>query len=93
MREYYVYIMTNHSRRLYTGMTNDLERRVAEHKEGLAPGFTQRYRINQLVYFEEYARVEDAIDREKQIKGWRRAKKIALIERLNPHWDDLSNRM
>jgi len=82
--------MTNHSRTLYVAMTNDLCRRVAEHRDGLTGGFTRRYRINQLVYFEEYRDVRDAIQREKQIKAWRREKKIALIEQVNPHWDDLS---
>ncbi|HUU85547.1 MAG TPA: GIY-YIG nuclease family protein [Phycisphaerae bacterium] len=90
MRTYYIYIMTNHSRTLYVAMTNDLCRRVAEHRDGLTGGFTRRYRINQLVYFEEYRDVRDAIQREKQIKAWRREKKIALIEQVNPHWDDLS---
>ena len=89
VKTYYVYIMTNHSRTLYVGMTNDIARRVAEHKEGLVPGFTRRYRIKQLVYFEEYRDVGDAIEREKQIKGWRREKKIELIESENPGWEDL----
>jgi putative endonuclease len=89
MKTYYVYIMTNNSRTLYVGMTNDIARRVAEHKEGLVPGFTQKYRIKQLVYFEEYRDVRDAIEREKQIKGWRREKKVALIESENPGWEEL----
>ena len=87
---YYTYIMTNHSRTLYTGMTNDLERRVAEHREGQGSTFTRKYGINQVVYFEQYARVEDAIDREKEIKRWRREKKVKLIESSNPHWEDLA---
>jgi putative endonuclease len=70
-------------------MTNDLARRVGEHKEGLIPGFTRKYQIKQLVYFEEFRDVRGAIEREKQIKGWRREKKIALIESMNPRWDDL----
>ena len=90
MRTYFVYIMTNQSRTLYVGMTNDLARRVAQHKEHEIPGFTQRYRIDQLVYFEEYRRARDAIAREKEIKGWRRQKKIDLIESLNPRWEELS---
>jgi len=90
VRTYYIYIMTNHSRTLYVGMTNNLCRRVTEHRDGVTGGFTRRYRINQLVYFEEYRDVRDAIQREKQIKAWRREKKIALIEQVNPHWDDLS---
>ena len=91
MRQYFVYIMTNRSRTLYTGVTNNLERRVQEHRSKLVPGFTQRYNITQLVYWEEYRDVRDAIAREKEIKGWLRNKKIALIEFMNPHWDDLSN--
>ena len=90
MREYYVYIMTNKSRTLYTGITNDLVRRVYEHKQKLVAGFTRKYNITRLVHFEPYGNVNDAIAREKQIKGWLRAKKIALIESMNPHWEDLS---
>jgi putative endonuclease len=89
-RTYYVYIMTNKSRTLYTGMTNDLFRRVTEHKEKKISGFTSRYNINQLVYYEEYPDPLSAIEREKQIKGWLRSKKIALIEEINPNWHDLS---
>lgn len=91
MRQYFVYIMTNRSRTLYTGVTNDLERRVEEHRIKLVPGFTSKYNITQLVYWEEYKDVRAAIAREKEIKGWLRSKKIALIESLNPHWDDLGN--
>jgi len=90
MKQYYVYIMTNHSRTLYTGVTNNLERRVYEHKHKLVPGFTQKYNITMLVYYEETPDVHVAIAREKQIKGWLRSKKIALIESLNPNWEDLS---
>jgi len=90
MKTYYVYIMTNRSRTLYTGMTNDLKRRVYEHKHKLSPGFTAKYNINRLVYFEETTDVKTAITREKQIKGWLRAKKFALIESVNPAWRDLS---
>ena len=90
LRHYYVYIVTNHSHRLYIGVTNDLERRMYEHKLKLLPGHTRRYNINQLVYYEAYRRIQDAIEREKQLKRWRRAKKIALIEVENPHWEDLS---
>jgi len=90
VRSYYVYIMTNHSGTLYTGVTNDLLRRVAEHKSGRGSGFTSRYRITRLVHFEERGDVQSAIEREKRIKGWDRAKKIALIERDNPGWKDLS---
>jgi putative endonuclease len=90
MKDYYVYIMSSRSRTLYVGITNDIERRVAEHKEGLVPGFTQRYRVNRLVYMERFGEVVDAIAREKQLKGCSRAKKIALIYEANPAWDDLA---
>jgi putative endonuclease len=83
MRDYYVYIMTNHSRTLYTGVTNDLRRRMYEHKQKRVPGFTSNYNINRLVYFETTSDVRVAIAREKQIKGLLRAKKIALIESAN----------
>jgi len=82
--------MASRSRTLYTGVTNNLERRVAEHKRHLVPGFTGRYRIERLVYFETWGHIRDAIQREKQIKGWRRSKKNALIESRNPAWTDLS---
>ena len=90
MKTSYVYIMASRSRTLYTGVTNNLERRVAEHKRHLAPGFSDRYRIERLVYFETWGRIRDAIQREKQIKGWRRSKKIALIEAKNATLADLS---
>lgn len=89
-RSYYVYILTNASRTLYTGVTNDLERRVFEHKRRLIPGFTQRYNLTRLVYFEEFGDIRDAIAREKQIKGWVRATKVALIQATNPTCQDLS---
>ena len=88
MRQYWVYIMSNSSRTLYTGVTNDLERRVAEHRQGQL-GFTARYRIKRLVYFESTNDVMVAIAREKQIKAWTRAKRLALIQSINPGWDDL----
>jgi putative endonuclease len=87
---YYVSIMTNHSRTLYTGMTRDLQQRVYQHKTHAVEGFTSRYCIDQLVYYEEYSRGMDAIAREKEIKGWRRSKKAALIEGGDPHWEDLA---
>ena len=90
MKQYYVYIMTNHSGTLYVGMTNDLHRRVWQHKQKLVEGFTKRYNITRLVHFEETPDVTAAIAREKQIKSWRREKKVRLIERVNPNWDDLS---
>ena len=90
MDQYHVYMMTNHSGTLYVGVTNDLRRRVWEHKQQLIEGFTKRYNIRRLVYYEETPDVAAAIAREKQIKGWLRTKKIALIESLNPGWKDLS---
>ena len=89
-KEYYVYIMTNQSRTLYTGVTSDLMRRVYEHKNKLVPGFTSKYNITRLVYYESTSSIHSALAREKQIKGWLRAKKIALIESMNPEWKDLS---
>ena len=82
--------MTNKSKTLYTGVTNAIERRVYEHKNKLLPGFTSRYNITKLVYYEEYGDIHLAIAREKQIKGWLRIKKIQLIETTNPDWKDLS---
>jgi len=91
MKEYFVYIMANRSKTIYTGVTNDLERRVSEHKQGLIKGFTSRYNIKKLVYFESGFDIHEAISREKTIKGWLRKKKIALIESMNPLWKDLSD--
>jgi putative endonuclease len=91
MKDYFVYIMTNKSKTLYTGVTNNLVRRVYEHKNKLIEGFTKKYNINKLVYFELFDNPDDAIKREKQIKGWLRKKKIDLIESMNPEWKDLSN--
>jgi len=85
-RQYYVYIMTNRSRTLYIGVTNDLERRVYEHKSGTVEGFAKRYKMNRLVYFDATSSVEGAIFREKELKKWRRSKKIDLIEAGNPGW-------
>ncbi len=93
MREhrYYVYIATNKRHTvLYTGVTNDLARRTQEHKTHAVPGFTDRYNVEKLVYYEATDYVPAAIQREKQIKGLLRRKKIALIERANPQWSDLS---
>jgi len=89
-KNYYAHIMTNKSRTFYTGITNNLERRVSEHKQKLIEGFTKRYNITVLVHFEVFSDVRDAIAREKQVKDWRREKKIALIESMNPTWRDLS---
>ena len=91
-KEYYVYIMTNRSRTLYTGVTNDLLRRVYEHKNKLIKGFTSKYNIQYLVYYETASSIYSAIEREKQSKGWLRAKKIALIESINPELEDLSGK-
>ena len=90
MNDYYVYIMTNKSGTLYTGVTNNLRRRVAQHKSKVSSSFTQKYNINKIVYFEATSDIYSAITREKQIKGWIRKKKIALIESVNPEWKDLS---
>ena len=89
-KTYYIYIMTNNSGTLYTGVTNNLARRVWEHKSGSGSVFTSKYKITRLVYYEEYGDIREAIMREKQIKGWVRVKKIALIESVNPKWQDLS---
>jgi len=89
-KTYFVYIMTNRSKTLYTGVTNSLIRRVREHKLGIGSVFSARYRLDQLVYFERFEDVHNAIEREKQIKGWLRVKKIALIVSVNPAWRDLS---
>jgi putative endonuclease len=89
-KEYYIYIMTNKSKTLYIGVTSNLLRRVHEHKEKLIEGFTSKYNIHILVYYESTSNVHAALAREKQLKGWLRAKKIALIESLNPEWKDLS---
>jgi len=89
-KQYYVYILTNNSGTLYTGVTNDLVRRVFEHKNQLVEGFTKRYNLKYLVYYEATNDVHSAIAREKQIKGWLRAKKLQLINSVNPAWKDLS---
>jgi putative endonuclease len=89
MKQYFVYIMTNRSKTLYTGITSNLVKRVYEHKNGLISGFTKKYNITKLIYYETTNDVNSAIEREKQIKGWLRKKKIALIESANPEWKDL----
>jgi putative endonuclease len=89
-RSYFVYIVASRSRNLYAGVTNNLERRIIEHREGLVPGFSKRYRIHRLVYYELFGNIRAAIAREKQIKAWSRKKKIALIEADNPTWVDLA---
>lgn len=87
---YYVYLLTNSSRTLYVGVTNNLERRMYEHKNKLVPGFASKYNVTWLAYYEETPSIESAIAREKQIKAWRRSKKVALIGSANPQWKDLS---
>ena len=88
----YVYIVTNKGNNvLYTGVTSDLVKRVYEHKNELVEGFTKKYNVHKLVYFEIFEDMENAITREKQIKGWKRDKKIALIEKENAEWSDLYN--
>jgi putative endonuclease len=86
----FVYILASKTRRLYVGVTKDLVRRVWEHREDFIPGFTQRYAIKRLVYFETFTGPENAIRREKQIKGYSRVKKLALIDSLNHDWNDLA---
>ena len=88
---YFVYILTNkYNRVLYTGVTNNLERRLYQHRNNLIPGFTSKYRCHKLVYFEQMPSAAAAIEREKQIKGWRRKKKITLVESANPDWLELA---
>jgi len=92
--QYYVYIITNtHHNVLYTGITSDLKRRIYEHKEKLADGFSRKYNLNKLVFYEPTENVEAAISREKQIKGGSRQKKIDLINNMNPSWQDLYGKL
>ena len=91
-KQYFVYILTNKNNRvLYTGVTNNLERRVSEHKQKLIDGFTKKYNVNKLVWYAATNDVRVAITEEKRIKGWLRKKKIALIEEMNSEWNDLSD--
>ena len=87
---YHVYIMASDSGVLYVGVTNHLEFRTTQHKQKLSPGFTSKYNVVKLVYFEPFGDIRNAIEREKQLKRWRRDKKVALIEQMNPEWRDLS---
>jgi putative endonuclease len=89
-KSFYVYILASRSRNLYTGVTNNLRRRMVEHREKRVPGFSLRYNIFRLVHFEVFGGIGVAIRREKEIKAWRREKKIRLIERNNPTWEDLA---
>lgn len=94
MGTYWVYILTNQINSvLYVGVTNDLVRRIEEHRQKLVPGFTSKYNLTKLVHFEETGDVRSAIEREKRLKGWTRAKKNALIDQTNPQWNDLSPRI
>jgi putative endonuclease len=89
-RSYYVYIIGNPRGMLYTGVTNDIERRVVEHRKKLKQGYASKFSIHRLLFLEEFSEVTDAIAAEKRIKGWLRAKKIALIRSINPRFEDLS---
>ena len=91
-KRFWVYILTNRPRShvLYTGITSDLQQRTFQHKNKLIHGFASRYNLTRLVYYEMFYRADQAIAREKEIKGWLRIKKIRLIESMNPHWDDLA---
>jgi putative endonuclease len=84
--------MASRGKTLYIGVTNDLERRVYEHKNGLIPSFTKKYKVTKLVYHQETSDIEAAITREKQLKGWRRSKKVTLVESVNPLWEDMALR-
>ena len=89
-KDYYIYILANkEGGTLYIGVTNNLEGRVWEHKQGVYKGFSSKYKINRLVYYENYSDINEAITREKQLKKWNRAWKIQLIEKDNPRWEDL----
>ncbi len=91
---YYVYMLANWNNKvLYVGVTNNLERRLYEHKNGLVDGFTKKYHVSRLVYFDSTADIKSAIEQEKRIKGWTRIKKNALVESVNPEWKDLWNEM
>lgn len=94
LRNYYVYILSNDWKNvIYIGVTNDLARRIYEHKQGMVEGFTKKYNIKNLVYFEQTEDVNSAISREKELKGWKRFKKNLLINSMNPTWKDLSSEL
>ncbi len=86
---YYVYIMASISRVIYVGVTNNLIKRVEEHKQEVVEGFTKKYKCKKLVYYESFFHIDDALRREKELKGWKRFRKIKLIESINPRWNDL----
>jgi putative endonuclease len=90
--KFWVYIVGSQTGTLYVGMTNNIERRMREHKSGEVEGFASKYRCNRLVYWESFDEVQRAINREKQLKGWTRAKKIGLLESMNPRWADLAEK-
>jgi putative endonuclease len=90
--KFWVYIVASQTGTLYVGMTNNIERRMREHKSGEVEGFASRYGCNRLVYWESFDEVQRAINREKQLKGWTRAKKIGLLESMNPRWADLAEK-
>ncbi|QDT01133.1 GIY-YIG nuclease family protein [Adhaeretor mobilis] len=90
MREYYTYILANKNRRLYVGVTGNLEQRIYQHKYKLVEGFAKKYGMTSLVWYERFHDVNEAIEAEKRIKGWRREKKLALIKEVNPDWLDLA---
>jgi len=92
MKRYFVYILASRTRVLYTGITGDLFRRTLQHKNKATDGFTSRYKVKKLVFYEETNDVRKALAREKQIKGWLRKKKVALIELVNPNWEDLTEK-
>jgi putative endonuclease len=89
-KRYYVYIIASRSLTLYTGVTGDLFHRILQHKKGEIEGFTRKYKINRLVYYETFKYINSAIAREKQVKAWTRAKRLALIQSMNPAWQDLA---
>jgi len=89
-KRYFVYIMASRSLNLYTGVTNNIYYRVLQHKSGEIDGFTKKYNINRLVYYETFEHIGNAIAREKQVKAWTRAKRLALIKSMNPTWQDLA---
>lgn len=89
-KHFFVYILTSNSGTLYIGITNNLQRRIWEHKNKIAAGFTSKYNVNRLVYYETFGEAKSAIAREKQLKGWTREKKLKLIESINPKWVDFS---
>lgn len=92
MKSYFVYILTTKNNKLlYVGVTNNLERRILEHKQKLTPGYTEKYNLNKLVYYQEFTDINDAIAAEKKIKGWLRVKKDNLITEFNPSWEELSS--